>query len=251
MIDIDGTALCCPVYKIPWLSKARRLKTWILALLPDWDHLFFKQRHHTYGVFFRGQTEKAPAYMGCHTEIHFIYMFGLAMLYDGKVNESFCHIVSDQLRPYFLLAGMEIAQADGIFELAERSFYDPSGRIEKLYTFRWKFIRRQVCHNTFIGRPAEKGEGRAVRGKEAQAWPCVGLEGCVETVEDGFQCFRPELGALLVKGRGRRGVCLQAKEIKQFYPGAGRASGNQEGDEPVSPHFSGTGEVPAGTGCIL
>lgn len=65
--------------------------------------------------------------MGCHTEIHFIYMFGLAMLYDGKVNEGFRHIVSDQLRPYFLLdifrlVGMEIAQADGIFELAERSF---------------------------------------------------------------------------------------------------------------------------------
>lgn len=70
-------------------------------------------------------------------------------------------------------------------------------------------------------------------------------------MEDGFQCLRPELGALLVKGRGGRGIRLQAKEIEQLYPGAGRTAGNQEGDEPVSSHFSGTGEVPAGTGCIL
>ncbi len=70
-------------------------------------------------------------------------------------------------------------------------------------------------------------------------------------MEDGFQCFRPEFGPLLVKGRGGWGAGLQAKEIKQFYPGAGRTAGNQEGDEPVGPHFSGTGEIPAGTGRIL
>ena len=56
----------------------------------------------------------------------------------------------------------------------------------------------------------------------------IGQNGRVEMTEHGFQCFRPEFGALLVKGGGRRGVCLQTKEIKQLYPGAGRTAGNQE-----------------------
>lgn len=108
----------------------RRLKTRILAFLPDWAQLFSEQRHHIYGVFLRGQTEKGPADMGGHTKIHFIYMFGLAMLYDCKVDEGFRHIVSNPLRPYFLLdifllVGMEAAQPNGIFELAEGSFYGP------------------------------------------------------------------------------------------------------------------------------
>lgn len=68
--------------------------------------------------------------MGGHTKIHFIYMFGLAMLYDCKVDEGFRHIVSNRLRPYFLLdifrpVGIEVAQPNGIFELAEGSFYGP------------------------------------------------------------------------------------------------------------------------------
>lgn len=139
-----------------------RLKAWILALLLDRDQLFFKQRHHIYGV---------------------LYMFGLAMLYDGKVDEGFRHIVSDQLRPYFLLdifrlVGMKIAQADGIFEFAERSFYGPSGRIEKLYTFRWKFIRRQVCHNTFK---------RAVRNREPYntEGQVVSVQGAIRDIVKG------------------------------------------------------------------
>uniref|UniRef100_UPI0025A4EF30 hypothetical protein n=3 Tax=Enterocloster clostridioformis TaxID=1531 RepID=UPI0025A4EF30 len=39
--------------------------------------------------------------------------------------------------------------------------------------------------------------------------------------------------------------------LESSYTSAGRAEGNQEGDEPVGPHFSGTGEIPAGTGRIL
>ena len=70
-------------------------------------------------------------------------------------------------------------------------------------------------------------------------------------MEKGFQCFGPEFGTLLVEGGGRRGVRLQAKEIKQFNPGAGRAAGNQEGDELIRPHFSGTGKILSGSGRIL
>mgnify|MGYP007007066499 CR=1 FL=1 len=33
------------------------------------------------------------------------------------------------------------------------------------------------------------------------------------------------------------------KKSSSSNPGAGRAAGNQEGDEPVGPHFSGTGEI--------
>lgn len=90
----------------------------------------FRQRHHIYGGFLRGQTEKGHADMGGHTKIHFIYMFGLAMLYDCKVDEGFRHIVSNRLRPYFLLdifrlVGIEATQPNGIFELAEGAFYGP------------------------------------------------------------------------------------------------------------------------------
>lgn len=47
-------ALCCTVYKIPRLSEIRRMKAWILTFFPDWNQLFFEQRHHIYGVFLRG-----------------------------------------------------------------------------------------------------------------------------------------------------------------------------------------------------
>lgn len=82
-----------------------------------------------------------PADMGRHTKIHFILMFGPAMLYDCQIEESFRHVVSDQLGPYFLLdifrlVSMKIAQSDGIFQLAERPFYGPSGKIDEFYTLR-------------------------------------------------------------------------------------------------------------------
>ena len=88
MINIDGTVLCCPVYKIPGFSEMRRLKAWILAFLPDGYQFFFEQRHHINGIFLRGWMEKDPADMGCHTKIHFILVFGLSMLYDCKIDES-------------------------------------------------------------------------------------------------------------------------------------------------------------------
>ena len=154
IIDINRTALCCPVYKIPRFSEVRRMKAWILTFLPDWDQLFFEQRHHIYGIFLRGWTEKDPADMSCHTKIHFIFMLCLAMFYDGKIYEGFRHVVSGQLCPYFLpdifrLIGMEITQPDGIFEFTEGSFYGPSGKIDEFYTIRREFIGRQIGNNAF------------------------------------------------------------------------------------------------------
>ncbi len=70
-------------------------------------------------------------------------------------------------------------------------------------------------------------------------------------MEDGFQCFRPEFSALLIKGGGRWGIRLQAEKIKQLYPGAGRTAGNQEGYELIRPHFSGTGKIPSRSDHIL
>lgn len=42
-MNVDGTALCCAVYKVPWFSEVRRLKSWILAIIPDGDQLFLEQ----------------------------------------------------------------------------------------------------------------------------------------------------------------------------------------------------------------
>ena len=110
------------------------------------------------------------------------------------------------------------------------------------------FCGMSFRYKVFWGRkggPAEEGEGGSICGKETEAGVCTVQNSRVETMENGFQGFRSEFGALLVKGGGRWGVCLQAKEIKQFYPGAGRTAGNQEGDEFIRPHFSGTGKIPS------
>ena len=50
------------------------------------------------------QTEGDPANMCSHTEIHFIFMFGLAVPDDRKADKGFRYVVCDQLCPYFLLA---------------------------------------------------------------------------------------------------------------------------------------------------
>ena len=87
--------------------------------------------------------------MGCHTKIHFILMFGPSMLYDCKIDEGFRHVVSDQLRPYFLLdifrlVGMEIAQFDDIFELAEGQIISIQGAVGDI-------VKGSICiHISFI-----------------------------------------------------------------------------------------------------
>ena len=43
------------------LHRKLKFPASILAFLPDWDQLFSEQRHHIYGGFLRGQTEKGPA----------------------------------------------------------------------------------------------------------------------------------------------------------------------------------------------
>ena len=134
---IVAAVLSRPVDKIPGLSEMRRLQAWILAFLPDRDQLLFKQRRHIYMVFPRVQAEGDSANMGRHTEIHFILMFGLAVLNNRKADKCFRYVVCDQLCPYFLfdvfrLVCVEIAQPNGIFELAEGTFYGPPGKIEEL-----------------------------------------------------------------------------------------------------------------------
>jgi len=51
---MDEAALCCTVYKISWFSEVRRLKSWILAIIPNGNQFFFEQWHYIYGVFLRG-----------------------------------------------------------------------------------------------------------------------------------------------------------------------------------------------------
>ena len=58
------------------------------------------------------------------------------------------------------------------------------------------------------GRLAEKGERRAICSKETEAGSSISQEGGIEVMEDGFQRFGPEFGALLVKGGSRRGISL-------------------------------------------
>ena len=76
---MDETALCGTVYKISWFSEVRRLKSWILAIIPNGNQFFFEQWHYIYGVFLRGQTEKDSANMGSHAEIHLIFMLCISM----------------------------------------------------------------------------------------------------------------------------------------------------------------------------
>lgn len=93
-IDVrsENRDIFCPVYKISWFSKVCRLKARILPVIPDRDKLFLEQCHHIYKVFHRVQTEGDSANMRSHAEIHFILMFGVAMLYDSKADKSL-HVV--------------------------------------------------------------------------------------------------------------------------------------------------------------
>lgn len=134
----------------------RCLESWVLAPLPDGHKLFLEQRHHIYGVFHRRWAQKDPADMCCHSEIHFISVLFLSLFNNGKVDQSFRNIIRSQLCPDFLLnifrfVSMEVAKPDGIFELSERTFNAPSGKIQFLDPFRREFIFCKIGKDTFIG----------------------------------------------------------------------------------------------------
>ena len=102
-IIVDKTALCCAVYKIPWPSEVGGFQSGMLTFISKRNQFFAEQGHHIYGVFFRSQTEKDPANMGGHAEIHFVSMFGVSLFYNCMIDKSFRHVVGDQFCPYFLL----------------------------------------------------------------------------------------------------------------------------------------------------
>ena len=132
------------------------LQSWILAFVPYGDQFFLQQKHHVALVFLRGRTEKDPANMGSHGEIHFVLMFCFLLFDDGTVDQHFRYVVCNKVCPYFLfdilwLVRMIVAQADRIFQLAERGFNRPSPVVEGLELFGREFFPRKVRHDTFAG----------------------------------------------------------------------------------------------------
>ena len=106
------------------------LQSWVLAFIPYGDQFFLQQEHHVVLVFLRGQTEKDPADMCGHGEVHFVLMFCRLLFDDSTVDQHFRHVVCNKVCPYFLfdilwLVRMVVAQADCIFQLAERGLNRP------------------------------------------------------------------------------------------------------------------------------
>ena len=136
------------------------LKSWILAFVPYGDQFFQQQGHHVVLLFLRGQTQKAPANMCSHGEIHFVLMFCFLLFDDGTVDQHFRYVVCNKVCPYFLfdilwLVRMIVAQTDRIFQLVERGFNRPSPVVEGLELFRRKFFPWKIRHDTFVGIIAE------------------------------------------------------------------------------------------------
>lgn len=94
--------------------------------------------------------------MGGFRKIHFVAVFRiLPGFYHCMVYNSFCQVVSNQLRPdlllyKFRLIGMEAAQADRVLEPAERCFDPPSGKIKTFDILHRKFICWKVGHYAFV-----------------------------------------------------------------------------------------------------
>ena len=136
------------------------LQSWILAFVPYGDQFFLQQKHHVVSVFLRGRTEKDPANMCSHGEIHFVLMFCFLLFDDGTVDQHFRYVVCNKVCPYFLfdilwLVRMIVAQTDRIFQLVERGFNRPSPVVEGLELFRRKFFPWKIRHDTFVGIIAE------------------------------------------------------------------------------------------------
>lgn len=92
-IVVDSTVLCRAVYEVPRFSEMCGFQPGILTFIPKRDQLFAKQVHHIYGVFLRRQTEKDPANMGSHAEIHLVFIFCISLFYNCMVDKRFRHVV--------------------------------------------------------------------------------------------------------------------------------------------------------------
>ena len=113
------------------------LKSWVMAFIPYGDQFFLQQEHHVVSVFLRGQTEKDPANMCSHGEIHFVLMLCFLLFSDGIIDQYFRYVICNKVGLYFLfdilwLVRMVVAQADRIFQFAERGFNGPSPVVEGL-----------------------------------------------------------------------------------------------------------------------
>ena len=88
--------------------------------------------------------------------VYFVLMFCFLLFDDGTVNQHFRYVIRNKVCPYFLfdifwLVRMIVAQADRIFQLAERGFNGPSPMVECLEPFGRKFFPWEVRHDTFVG----------------------------------------------------------------------------------------------------
>ena len=132
------------------------LKSWVMAFIPYWDQFFLQQEHHVVSVFLRGQTEKDPANMCSHGEIHFVLILCFLLFGDGIIDQYFRYVICNKVGPYFLfdilwLIRMIVAQADRIFQFAERGFNGPSPVVEDLEPFGRKIFPWEIRHDAFVG----------------------------------------------------------------------------------------------------
>ena len=132
------------------------LQSWILAFIPYGDQFFLQQKHHVALAFLRGRTGKDPANMCSHSEIYFVLMFCFLLFDDGTVDQHFRYVIRNKVCPYFLfdilrLVRMVVAQADRIFQFAERGFNGPSPVVEDLEPFGRKFFPWEIRHDAFVG----------------------------------------------------------------------------------------------------
>ena len=94
--------------------------------------------------------------MCSHGEIHFVFIFCFLLFDDGTVDQHFRHAVGNKVCPYFLfdilwLIRMVVAQADRIFQFAERGFNRPSPVVEGLKPFGREFFPWEIRHDAFVG----------------------------------------------------------------------------------------------------
>lgn len=94
--------------------------------------------------------------MGCPSEIHFIAVLCIfSCFYYYVAYNGLCQVVGNQLRPDFLFdefcfIRMETAKTNGVFELTERGFDSPSGKIKAPDILCGEFIRWKVGHDAFV-----------------------------------------------------------------------------------------------------
>ncbi len=94
--------------------------------------------------------------MCSHGEIHFVLMLCFLLFSDGIIDQYFRYVICNKVGLYFLfdilwLVRMVVAQADRIFQLAERGFNGPSPVVEDLEPFGRKFFPWKIRHDAFVG----------------------------------------------------------------------------------------------------